>query len=105
MVYWSRLVARDGRQWQDRDSNIGLRISWEITNLPMNAVSAFVRFHDFIRINSPQMNNCSNWWTSVPALSTVAFFDEIVDRYEKLGLPSLLSDCTGQERMEWNCQE
>jgi hypothetical protein len=100
MVYWSRLVARDGRQWQDRDSNIGLRISWEITKLQMNAVSAFVRFHDFIRINSPQMNNWSAWWTSAPALSTVAFFDEVVDRYEKLGLPSILSESTIQERIE-----
>jgi hypothetical protein len=100
MVYWSRLVARDGRQWQDRDSNIGLRISWEITKLQMHAVSAFVRFHDFIRINSPQMNNWSEWWTNAPALSTVAFFDEVVDRYDKLGLPSILSDSTGHERID-----
>lgn len=100
MVYWSRLVARDGRQWQDRDSNIGLRVSWEITKLQMNAVSAFVRFHDLIRINSPQMSNWSDWWTTAPALSTVAFFDEVVDRYEHLGTPSILSDSTSQDRME-----
>jgi hypothetical protein len=100
MVYWSRLVARDGRQWQDRDSAIGLRCSWEITKLQMNAISAFVRFPDFIRVNSPQMQNWSDWWTTAPALSTVPFFDEILDRYDKLGQPSILSDSTSQERME-----
>ncbi|KAG7374623.1 Dock homology region 2 domain containing protein [Nitzschia inconspicua] len=101
MVYWSRLVARDGRQWQDRDSNIGLRVSWEITKLQMNAVSAFVRFHDLIRINSPQMNNWSDWWTSAPAWSMVAFFDEVVDRYENFGLPSIVTDPTSQCRTEF----
>ncbi|KAL3910930.1 MAG: hypothetical protein SGILL_007490, partial [Bacillariaceae sp.] len=100
MLYWSRLVARDGRQWADRDSNIGLRVSWEITKLQMNAISAFVRFQDFVRINSPQMNNWTDWWTTAPAISTVIFFDDIIDRYEKLGLPSILSDSTSQDRME-----
>ena len=100
MVYWSRLVARDGRQWQDRDSVIGLRCSWEITKLQMNAISAFVRFPDFVRVNSPQMQNWTNWWTTAPTLSSVIFFDDILDRYEKLGLPSILSDSTSQERME-----
>jgi hypothetical protein len=100
MVYWSRLVARDGRQWQDRDSSIGLRCSWEITKLQMNAISAFARFPDFTRVNSPQMNNWTDWWTKAPALSTVNFFDDIVDRYGKLGRPSILSDSTSQERIE-----
>jgi len=100
MVYWSRLVARDGRQWQDRDSSIGLRCSWEITKLQMNAISAFVRFPDFIKVNSPQMNSWTNWQTSSPALLTVNFFDNTLDRYEKLGLPSILSDSTNQERIE-----
>jgi len=100
MVYWSRLVARDGRQWQDRDSSIGLRCSWEITKLQMNAISAFVRFPDFIKVNSPQMNSWTNWQTSSPVLSTVNFFDNILNRYEKLGLPSILSDSTNRERME-----
>ena len=100
MVYWSRLVARDGRQWQDRDSSIGLRCSWEITKLQMNAISAFVRFPDFIKVNSPQMNSWTNWQTSSPVLSTVNFFDDILNRYEKLGLPSILSDSTNRERME-----
>lgn len=100
MVYWTRLVARDGRQSQDRDSNIGLRVSWEITKLQMNAISSFVRFQDLIRINSPQMDNWSDWWTTAPALTRVAFFDEIVDRYESLGLPSILSDSSNQDRIE-----
>ena len=78
MLYWSRLVARDGRQWADRDSNIGLRVSWEITKLQMNAISAFVRFQDLVRINSPQMNNWTDWWTTAPAISTVVFFAAVI---------------------------
>jgi hypothetical protein len=100
MVYWSRLVARDGRQWQDRDSSIGLRVSWEITKLQMNAITAFVRFPDFVKVNSPQMNSWKNWWITASPLSSVNFFDTILDKYEKLGLPSILSDSTSQERME-----
>lgn len=100
MVYWSRLVSSDGRQWHDRESKINLDISWEITKLQMNAISAFVRFPDLIRVNSPQMNNWGDWWTTAPALSTISFFDDILDRYEKLGQPSILNDDTSQDRMD-----
>lgn len=100
MVYWSRLVARDGRQWQDRDSSIGLRVSWEITKLQMSAITAFVRFPDFIKVNSPQMNSWSEWWLTASPLTNVNFFDNILEQYEKFGLPSILSDSTSQERMK-----
>jgi len=99
MLYWSRLVAKDGRLC-DRDSKIGLRCSHEIIKLQMNAISAFVRFPDLIKVNSPQMNSWASLWTLSPDLSTVNFFDDVLNRYEKLGLPSILSDSTNQERFE-----
>jgi hypothetical protein len=97
MVYLSRLVAKGGRQWQDRDSSIGLRCSWEITKLQMNALSAFVRFPDFIKVNSPQMNNWGDWWSTAPAFSTVPFFDDNLIQFERLGLPSLVNGEEGNQ--------
>lgn len=88
-VYLSRLVTKETRQWQDRDSNIGLCCAWEITKLQLNAVSAFVRFPDFIKINSPQMHTWREGWTTVPAISSVLLFDDILNRYHNLGHPSL----------------
>eukprot|EP00536_Pseudo-nitzschia_multiseries_P017308 jgi/Psemu1/248066/estExt_Genewise1.C_14790007 len=99
MLYWSRLVAKDGRQW-DRDSKIGLRCSHEIIKLQMNAISAFVRFPDLIKVNSPQMSSWASSWPFSPDLSTIKFFDDVLDHYVKLGLPSILSDSTSQERFE-----
>lgn len=37
LIYLSRFVTKEGKQWQDRDSGIGLRCSWEITKLRVNA--------------------------------------------------------------------
>ena len=31
LLYLSRFVVKEGKQWQDRDSKIGLRCSWEIS--------------------------------------------------------------------------
>ena len=94
MVYLSRLTVK--RQWRERDSAIGLCCSWEITKLQMNAVSAFVRFPDFIKINAPQMNNWGDWWVTAPALSTVLFFDGILERYQNFGHPSLTNSEDGE---------
>ncbi|VEU36301.1 unnamed protein product [Pseudo-nitzschia multistriata] len=99
MLYWSRLVAKDTRQI-DRDSKIGLRCSHEIIKLQMNAVSAFVRFPDLIKVNSPQMNSWASLWTLSPDISTVNFFDGVLHRYEKLGLPSLIGDTNNRDRFE-----
>jgi hypothetical protein len=63
LAYLSRFVTKDGKQWQDRDSSIGLRCSWEITKLRLNAVTALIRFPDVVRINGPQLLN----WGSDPA--------------------------------------
>lgn len=41
LIYTSRFVTKEGKQWQDRDSGIGLRCSWEITKLRVNAGKLF----------------------------------------------------------------
>ena len=49
LSYLSRFVTKEGKHWQDRDSSIGLRCSWEITKLRLNAISGLVRFPELIR--------------------------------------------------------
>eukprot|EP00535_Pseudo-nitzschia_heimii_P008056 CAMPEP_0197181318 /NCGR_PEP_ID=MMETSP1423-20130617/5641_1 /TAXON_ID=476441 /ORGANISM="Pseudo-nitzschia heimii, Strain UNC1101" /LENGTH=3706 /DNA_ID=CAMNT_0042631551 /DNA_START=249 /DNA_END=11369 /DNA_ORIENTATION=- len=88
MIYMSRLIARDGLV---KDSKIGLDIAHEIKKLQMNAISAFVRFPDFVKVNSPQMNSWTNTLTLSPDLSTAHFFDNILELYGNLGLQSILS--------------
>jgi hypothetical protein len=88
LVFMSRFTDKEGKQWQDRDSSIGLRCSWEISKLQMNAITSFVRFPDFVKVNSPQMYNWGDWWTAAPSYSTALFFDNILDRFQKLSLPS-----------------
>lgn len=87
LVYFSRFVVKDGKHWQDRDSKIGLRCSWEICKLRLNAVTAFIRLPDFVRINSPQMVNWSRWSMSVHGPVTRSFFDTAMDTFVSLGLP------------------
>ena len=88
VLYLSRLVAGgDAMKRQERDSVIQLDISHEITKLQMSAISAFVRFPDFIKVNSPQMNSWTNVLTSSD-LPTVNFFDSVLGRYENQGLYS-----------------
>lgn len=83
LTYISRFVTKEGKHWQDRDSAIGLRCSWEITKLRLNAISGLVRFPDFVKVNSPQM---LNWWE--PSFSrSDSFFDDILDQYRGYNLP------------------
>lgn len=97
MLYLSRLIEKD---CLDKDSKIGLDISHEIKKLQMSAISAFVRFPDFIKVNSPQMNSWADVMSLSSDLSTASFFDNVLVRYEKLGLQSLLSSSTNEEKME-----
>lgn len=86
LAYLSRFVTKDGKQWQDRDSSIGLRCSWEITKLRLNAVTALIRFPDVVRINGPQLLN----WGSDPASMPEKFFDDALHLYLKLQLPDFV---------------
>ncbi|KAL7581257.1 hypothetical protein ACA910_006028 [Epithemia clementina (nom. ined.)] len=89
LSYLSRFVTKEGKHWQDRDSGIGLRCSWEITKLRLNAISGLVRFPEYIRVNGPQMLNWSNWWS--PSLSrSDSFFDAILEKYRRFRLPAFV---------------
>ena len=85
LSYLSRFVTREGKHWQDRDSSIGLRCSWEITKLRLNAITGLIRFPDFVRINSPQMLNWSKWWLPSSARNDT-FFSGILERFRKYRL-------------------
>jgi hypothetical protein len=85
LSYLSRFVTREGKHWQDRDSSIGLRCSWEITKLRLNAITGLIRFPDFVRINSPQMLNWTKWWLPSSARPDT-FFTGILDHYRKYRL-------------------
>mmetsp|Transcript_5966 Transcript_5966/g.9423 ORF Transcript_5966/g.9423 Transcript_5966/m.9423 type:complete len:3872 (+) Transcript_5966:128-11743(+) len=92
LVYFSRFVVKDGKQWQDRDSKIGLKCSWEICKMRLNAITAFVRFPDFVRVNSPQMANWNTTW-AVTSEADIAksFFDQSLEVYLSLGLPKFVT--------------
>lgn len=92
LVYFSRFVVKDGKQWQDRDSKIGLKCSWEICKMRLNAVTAFVRFPDFVRVNSPQMANWNtNWAVTSEADIAKSFFDQSLEMYFSLGLTKFVT--------------
>lgn len=90
LTYLSRFLTKEGKKFADRDSLIGLRCSWEITKLRLNAVTAFVRYPDFIKINGPQMLNWDRWWTGIPPNFQIDFFDEILNQYAKYNLPDFV---------------
>ena len=90
LTYLSRFLTKEGKKFADRDSLIGLRCSWEITKLRLNAITAFVRYPDFIKINGPQMLNWDRWWTGIPPNFQIDFFDEILNQYAKYNLPEFV---------------
>jgi hypothetical protein len=87
LVYLSRYVTREGKQWQDRDSNIGLRPSWEVARLRLHAVTALVRFPDFVRVNGPQIDSWHRW-TTCP--TSPQLFDTILEQYGRRRLSNLV---------------
>jgi hypothetical protein len=86
LMYFSRFVVKDGKVRQDRDSKIGLRCSWEISKLRLNAITTLVRFPDFIRVNSPQMQNWSNWSIQAPPHLALDFFSTALKQLESFSL-------------------
>jgi hypothetical protein len=90
LIYLARFVTKEGKQWQDRDSSIGLRCSWEIAKMRVNAMTSFVRFADFTRVNSPQMMNWKDWMGSGPRLAPPGFFDAVLDQYSAFRLASFV---------------
>jgi hypothetical protein len=90
LAYLSRFLTKDGKKFTDRDSLIGLRCSWEITKLRLNAVAALVRFPDFLKINGPEMLSWGNWWTNSSSRSSDKFFDNVLTRYQSSNLPEFV---------------
>lgn len=83
VIYLTRLLGANGKL-PDRDSNTGLRCSWEVTKLQLNAVAALVRFPDFTKVNSPQFNSLNESLFYSSGFSTVSFFDDLLEFYGKL---------------------
>jgi hypothetical protein len=87
LIYFSRFVKKEGKHWQDRDSKIGLRCPWEICKLRLNAVTAFVRCPDFVKINCPQLSHSM----APPGSKTRAFYDSTIESFTKLGMSRFTS--------------
>jgi len=86
LVYFSRFVLKEGKHWQDRDSKIGLRCSWETCKLRLNAAALLVRLPDFHDINMPFMNRWGNWVGSAPEEETIRFFDHAILQLEEFDM-------------------
>ena len=86
LVYFSRFVLKEGKHWQDRDSKIGLRCSWETCKLRLNAAALLVRLPDFHDVNMPFMNRWGNWVGSAPEEETIRFFDNAILQLEEFDM-------------------
>jgi len=65
----------------DKDSSSNY--SWWVTKLRLNAISAFVRYADHLRISSPHMSHDKDWWLELNQ-SDHGFFDEMLSQYDLL---------------------
>ena len=87
LVYFSRFLMKEGKHWHDRDSKIGLRCSWEICKLRLNAITLFIRHSDFFKLNCPIMENWGSWPLTAPPRLTRHFFNNALEELEGLGMP------------------
>ena len=94
MVYFSRFVTKDGKHWHDRDSKTtGLRCSWETTKLRLNAVTLFIRFSDFMKVNMPLMEreNWESYTLDKSVGATRRFYTNVLERITRLGMSEITS--------------
>ena len=92
LIYFQRFVLKEGKQWQDRDSKIGLRCSWEIYKLRLNSITLFIRFSDFIKVNKPLMETWGPWSLGAPTRSTRRLFSDALDELEHLEMSRFALD-------------
>lgn len=94
LVYFSRFVTKEGKHWHDRDSKTtGLRCSWETTKLRLNAITLFIRFSDFTKVNMPLMES-QDWESSTAGKSIVStrrFYTNVLEKITRLGLSEITS--------------
>ena len=86
LVYFSRFVMKGGKHWQDRDSKIGLRCSWEVCKLRLNAVTLLVRFPDLVEVNRPMMKHWEGWSFVEQTSVNRRFFTRSLDQFLALGM-------------------
>lgn len=86
LTYFSRFICKDGKQWQDRDSKIGLRCSWEVTKLRLNAVTAFVRFADFLHVNKPVVEKWGSWAFRPPSSENRHLYLQAIDELDDFNM-------------------
>lgn len=79
--YMNRFAASENKA-RNGDSKIGLNYDWEVTKLRLNAVTAFVRFPYFVRINSPQLLSWGDW-VQTTSLASMSFFDKVLHRFDE----------------------
>ena len=92
MVYFARFVTKQGKHWHDRDSKVtGLRCSWETTKLRLNAVTLFIRFPEFMKINAPLMESLKAWPAGSSADSTRRFYSHVFEKINRLRLNEFTS--------------
>ena len=84
LIYFSRFVVKDGKHWQDRDSKIGLRCSWEVCKLRLNAITLLIRFADFVKINKPLMATSGSWPLDTSCQSNRIFFSNTLEQLQGL---------------------
>ena len=88
LVYFSRFVSKEGKQWQDRHSKIGLRCSWEVSKLRLNAVTTFIRFLDYVKVNKPLMETWGDWTLRPPTRNNRHLFSDAVEQLQALSMSS-----------------
>ena len=92
MVYFARFVTKQGKHWHDRDSKVtGLRCSWETTKLRLNAVTLFVRFPEFMKINAPLMESLKAWPAGSSVDSSRRFYSHVFEKINRLRLSEFTS--------------
>jgi len=88
LVYFSRFVSKEGKQWKDKHSKIGLRCSWEVSKLRLTAVTTFVRMLDFVKINKPLMDTWGDWSLRPPTRTNRHLFSDAIEELQSLGMSS-----------------
>ncbi len=88
LTYFSRFASKEGKQWQDRHSKIGLRCSWEVSKLRLNGVSIFIRFLDYVKINKPLMETWGDWTLKPPTRTNRHLFSDAIEELQSLGMTS-----------------
>jgi hypothetical protein len=77
LVYFSRFVSKEGKQWKDKHSKIGLRCSWEVSKLRYLC--------DYICSNvGPLMDTWGDWSLRPPTRTNWQLFSDAIEELQSL---------------------